>query len=72
MSGAEYEALSANQRRLTDANIVADARARLATTMHLPPDEQVVEEMEEAATATDKIAHLVANLLPIADKDDQS
>ncbi|CAK0889869.1 unnamed protein product, partial [Prorocentrum cordatum] len=70
-SGDEYAALSDSQRRLTDANIVADLRAKEAAAIHPAPEQKVVEEMQKAVGRISRIAKLVAHVMPIFDKDDQ-
>ncbi|CAK0885338.1 unnamed protein product, partial [Prorocentrum cordatum] len=70
-SGDEYAALSDSQRRLTDANIVADLRAKEAAAIHPAPEQKVVEEMQKAVGRISQIAKLVAHVMPIFDKDDQ-
>ncbi|CAK0826069.1 unnamed protein product [Prorocentrum cordatum] len=70
-SGDEYAALSDSQRRLTDANIVADLRAKEAAAIHPAPEQKAVEEMQKAVDRISQIARLIAHVMPIFDKDDQ-
>ncbi|CAK0849204.1 unnamed protein product [Prorocentrum cordatum] len=70
-SGDDYAALSDSQRRVTDANIVADLRAKEAAAIHPAPEQEIVEEMQKGVDRISQIAKLIAHVMPIFDKDDQ-
>ena len=70
-SGDAYAQLTAEDRRLTDGNIVADRFAKAGAEMHDAVSAEFQEEMTVGQERAASLARLVAHILPLYPKDEE-
>eukprot|EP00959_Pyramimonas_sp_CCMP1952_P147086 3078522-Pyramimonas_sp.AAC.1 len=70
-SGAEYAGMDMATRRLTDANVYADVRAKAGAAMHAAVSEEFAKAIDTATVRSNNFAKLVAAVLPLFDRDIQ-
>ncbi|CAK0813291.1 unnamed protein product, partial [Prorocentrum cordatum] len=70
-SGAEYAGLDVATRRITDANVYADVRAKAGAAMHATISEDFAMAIDTATVRIKHFAQLVAAVLPLFDRDGQ-
>ena len=58
-------------RRLTDANVYADERAKAGAAMHAAISDDFAKAIDAATIRTKNFAKLVAAVLPLFDRDAQ-
>ncbi|CAK0879619.1 unnamed protein product, partial [Prorocentrum cordatum] len=68
-SGEEYACMDMATRRLTDANVYADVRAKAGAAMHAPISEDFAKAIDTASVRIKNFAKLVAAVLPLFDRD---